>query len=319
MSKLLNLNLLCLIVILNLNLKFASAYKCEFKNTKYWVGSYYSCNILPNSNKAEKHFAGKNDNDVKAVVFYGGKLGIQRFSKSEASFFDRFQTLNSISVNAVKSIDGNSIQKFGDLKVFELANTEVRELPENFFSGNSKLHEIILTDNKLTSLPENIFANLKELKFLRLEKNQLNDLPANIFKPLKKIKILSLEGNKIQTLNPAWFEPLGHLEKLVIGYNQISDLPKNIFSSLVNLDFLAADFNRLTTIHADSFGDIKELYFVTFSDNKINAIDGKIVDIFKLDWLGVDNNVCIKDFIFQQATAKQELKACFDNYQPRNQ
>lgn len=319
MSKSLNFGFFLLILVISLSSKFISANKCEFKNTKYWVNSFYSCNILPNSNKPEKHLAGKNDNDVKAVVFDGKKLRVPNFSQAQTSFFGRFNNLNAISIKGVKSIDGNIIQNYGDLQVFELEKTEVRELPANFFSGNSKLHEIIIVESKLTTLPENIFSNQKELKFLRIEKSEINSLPPNIFKPLKKVKIISLEANKIRTLNPAWFDSLGHLEKLIIGVNKISDLPKNIFSSLTNLDFLAADHNQLTTVHSDSFGSIKKITFMTFDNNKITSIDEKIIDKFPLNWFGMEKNVCIKDFIFTPTTGKAELKACLDNYQPRRQ
>lgn len=300
MSKNLNFRLFCLIVVLSLNCKFISANKCEFKNTKYWVAQYYGCNILPNSNKAEKHFNGKNDDDVKAIIFDGNKLRIQHFTQSETSFFQRFKNLNGISIKNVKSIAGDSIQNFGNLKVFELASTEVRELPANFFSGNTKLFEIILSETKLTSLPENIFSNQKDLKWLRLEKCQINSLPANIFRPLTNLKILSLVENKIQTLNPAWFETLGRLEKIAIGKNQILDFPKNIFSTLVNLDFISAEKNKLTTIHSDSFGDIKKLVFVDFDSNKINGIDEKFIDNFGMDWMNFENNVCTNDYIFNK-------------------
>lgn len=107
------------------------------------------------------------------------------------------------------------------------------------------------------------------------------------------------------------------MEKLVIGLNRISDLPKNIFNSLTNLDFLAVDHNQLTTVHSDSFGSIKKITIMTFDNNKITSIDERIIDIFPLAWIGMDNNVCIKEFIFVKAFAKQELKACLDNYQPR--
>lgn len=317
MSKFLNFRLFCLIIVLSLNSKFIFANKCEFKNTKYWVAQYYGCNILPNSNKAEKHFTGKNDDDVNAVIFDGNKLRIQQFTQSETSFFQRFKNLNGISIKNVKSIAGDSIQNFGNLKVFELSSTEVRELPVNFFSGNSKLFEIILFETKLTSLPENIFSNQKDLKWLRLEKSQINSLPANIFKPLTNLKILSIAQNKIRTLNPAWFETLGRLEKIALGENQISDLPKNIFNKLVNLDFISIDKNKLTTIHSDSFGDINKLTFVDFNSNKINAIDEKFIDKFEMDWMNFENNVCTNDYIFNKEAVKQKLKACIDNYQPR--
>lgn len=121
-------------------------------------------------------------------MFDRKKLKVSNFSQAQNSLFERFNNLNAISINGVKSVDGKIIQNYGDLQVFELEKTEVHELPCNLFSGNSKLHEIIIVESKLTSLPENIFSNLMELKFLRLEKSEINSLPPNIFKPLKKIK-----------------------------------------------------------------------------------------------------------------------------------
>ena len=316
MKKFLNSRLFCLIILLCFVI--SNGHKCKFEQIRYWIDSYYSCNILPNSNKlVEQHFSGKNDDDVKAVIFDGNSHGKSHFAQSEGQFFQRFKNFNGISVKGVKSIDQNSLQNFENLKVFELSNTEIRELPANFFTKNSKLIEIILVESKFSSLRENIFSNQKELKWLRLETNQINFLPPNIFKSLTKLKILSLDGNKIQTINPAWFQHLGRLEKLVLGANEISDMPKNIFNSLPNLDFLAVDNNKLTTIHSDSFGSLNKLTFVTFNNNKINAIDEKFIDSNEFDWINLENNTCTNDYIIQKEAVKQVLKACLDNYQPR--
>jgi len=298
-----------------INLEYVIGLKCKFVYYK----TYYHCIIIPDSIKIkEKHLDVKTVNDVYGIDFNGTLNGVSHLNKSELTpICQRFKNLNKIRVEDIKHVDENSFQQCRKLMYIYITNSKFKEIPENIFIENPQLVIVYLGNNKLRTLPEDIFINQTELEYLFLEQNEISCLPSNIFKSLTKLQWLYLYRNKIQSLNPKWFENLQSLEVLDLSDNEIQDLPKNVFSRLENLVGLELNGNQLKTIHSDSFGIHRKLNYIYLTNNKINAIDEKLIDNTAVKELDMRKNVCSKQNITVRNKVKEKLSNCFSIYQQR--
>jgi len=270
------------------NLEFSICHKCHFDK----IASSYFCEIIPSSSSSEK-----KHHDEKTEL---------------TSICERFKNLIRIDVYELKSVDENLFQQCRNFYKVWIQNSEIEEIKENLFLKHSRLTYINLSSNKLRTLPEDVFINQKELDFLDLSQNQISCLPSNVFKSLTRLQYLKLEGNKIESLNPKWFENLQSLPYLHLSYNKIQNLPKNVFARLENLENLYLNRNQLTTIH-------RKLEYISLKNNKINAIDEKLIDNTAVSELFMNGNVCRNQTIEKRDKIKQQLSTCFKNYQPRQE
>ncbi|KAL7015839.1 hypothetical protein ACKWTF_016694 [Chironomus riparius] len=307
-----NLILFCSILLLNLNFDQIFGFQCNFLD-EFVNNVGYTCDLKLNN--VGTHIGNKNDFDVRIVKINGNSVDDLFFNQSEVSICQRFKDLETIIIkNGFKWINENLIKDCDNLKEFSVNNTELQNIPINFFLDNHKLAWLSLNNNKFTTLQQNIFINLTNLKNLSLNKNQIKALPPKIFKSLNNLEMLWLDYNKLGTLNPNWFENLQNLELLNLGANGISELSRNIFKPLVNLQFLFLHTNKLTTIHWDSFPVNGRLNTIDLSHNKIFSIDEKFIDFTYVYWIDMMGNVCSQENIRKRNEVKDKLRKCLDNY-----
>jgi len=212
------------------------------------------------------------------------------------------------------SLAENLFQNQFNLKDLILDNNQMNFLPSNIFRSLVKLESIYLNDNKLESINPEWFVNLKNLKWILLHGNQISEIPSKCFDQLKNLEKLWLSRNRIITLNSDSFDGLQNIHVLFLSDNEISDLPAGVFAPLKNPKELGLHRNKLTTIHSASFGHNK-LSRVYLDDNKINAIDEKLVDITAVSFINITNNVCSQSAFKSNTEIKTNLRKCFDNYQ----
>ena len=308
--KLLVLWLTLLLYIVDL--KYTICLKCSF--VKY---RDYTCEIEPDwSRIEEKHFYRYSDDDVKEIQFNGNNhkdLNLLDLSP----FCERFRYLTRVFVDKAKLISESSFQQCTNLDTLVINAKEIEEIPEKLFYNQRNLTQIFFPNGKLRILPENVFLNQKKLQHLNLRWNQISCLPPNIFKSLSKLRFLNLNGNNIQSLNPKWFESLQLLNTLDLSYNKIQDLPKNIFTHMERLEELHISDNQLTRIHSDSFGIHENLQILDLKNNKIRAFDENLIDNIAVKWLYMGENICNDKNINASNDMKEQLRNCFNNYQPR--
>ena len=304
-------------------LQVTLGFRCSFPKFASDLKNTYFCQInedSSDSDEIETEYLPENVTELEYNGVWGGRVD---FTNSEFPICDNFPNLIEISINKVKSI-GNVFDNCGEVRNIKIITSVFKEIPENLFSKNLNLREIVLFHNKITTLSEKTFTGLKELKTINLGTNEITMLPPHIFKSLPNLEHLILTDNKIQNLEHDWFDGLIKLRGLSLGYNEISDLPKNIFSTLVNLNDLDVNHNNLKIIHSDSFGKHEQLYSFNMEDNKINAIDEKLFDKTALEnsiYLYMQNNLCLNKTLDneEEKSLKHEFVTCFANYQPREE
>lgn len=98
-----------------------------------------------------------------------------------------------------------------------------------------------LYDNEIEELPDQI-SELINLEILILFQNRLRKLPQGIGK-LKNLWLLDLNSNRIKTL-PKEIGELSELKNLYLHFNELSELPEEIFN-LNNLSVIDLDGNNI--------------------------------------------------------------------------
>ncbi|CAG9811207.1 unnamed protein product [Chironomus riparius] len=223
-----------------------------------------------------------------------------------------------ISDNQLTTLPENLFLNQKELRNLDLSDNQINVLPGNIFRPLVKLEVLILSKNKLQSINPDWFVNLQNLKWLGLDENQIVEIPSKCFASLKNLEIFWINENRIKSLKSDNFNGLQNLHTLSLYSNDISDLPAGVFTQLTNLQELSLNSNKLTKIHSDSFGVHSQLARVYFQGNKINAIDPKVIDKTSILILNMANNICSQLLTETKSKIKQDLKMCFENYQPRS-
>lgn len=271
------------------NLAHSSALKCHFELS--WL-----CTVTPDSsNLPEAHLYNKTDKHIDQLKFNGTLTGISHPTLLELTpFCRRFQNLDDIRINSVKSLN------------------------VNLFQHCQKIGKIWIEQTDLKELPGDIFKYQRKLIWLYLDRNQISSLPSNIFKLLTRLLVLDLSSNQIQELNPKWFVNLRSLTNLWLSDNKIQELPKSVLARLRKLQDLDLNGNQLTVIHSSSFGFLGRIKSISLRDNKVNEIDEKVIDYTAIKWIDMNGNVCGNETFEVRKELKKELRKCFGNYQPQD-
>lgn len=208
------------------------------------------------------------------------------------------QNLESLNVahNLITNFQSDTFELLGGLRYIDLANNNIRWLPNGLFVNLGFLQTINLAANKFIQFDGyQYFRESKNLKSLNLSHNELEDVSNLTFPSLES---LDLSWNKLTTTNVQMFNHIHNLAHLSFNGNPISSIVTPIFSSLSNLQFLSlSHMPKLTylslvtfqgldnlkhlqlhnnpllfVIHKDLFVPLKSLNIVNLSYNSITSI-----------------------------------------------
>ncbi|XP_040214567.1 leucine-rich repeat-containing protein 19 [Rana temporaria] len=107
----------------------------------------------------------------------------------------------NLAENTISSDElSKDLQRYPNLTELNLSNNIIKSLPNDTFSGLTKLEVLILKDNLIIAVEEFSLKGLESLKILDLSDNQIIELPTNIL-PFKQLEKLNLENNKMTNLD----------------------------------------------------------------------------------------------------------------------
>lgn len=301
------------------NLVHASTATCKYKDSKSRRYTGYMCELTTDGSEIiteiiGEHIPGKTDADVTYVG--GSKVSIKKIT---SLFCEKFNNLQVIAFSAPKLdfVETNAFKKCPKLEQLELNDGKLEEIPEDLLSENKELKVIKLNKNHLLTLPENLFRNNVQLTRIFLFTNQISSLPRNIFKPITNLTGLFLNENKISAIEPEWFVSMPDLLNLDLSQNEITELPIGIFANLRKLKMHELSRNKLTIIHADSFPSDGKIEMLYVDDNRIQAIDPKIVENIEVGRVQAENNLCVNKDLYGKERINKGLDQCYRNYKPR--
>nr|XP_033332768.1 PH domain leucine-rich repeat-containing protein phosphatase 2-like [Megalopta genalis] len=144
------------------------------------------------------------------------------------------------------------------LKVLDLSENYLKEVPENLFVNAKRLDILSLSNNLITTVPD--IKGLSFLTKLSLSHNSVNRVENLISSSLE---VLNLNHNEISLIIEATFSGLPSLKVLDLSENQLESLPFEWAYGLHKLESLNLDSNKFATfadISVASVTDLRHLY-----------------------------------------------------------
>ncbi len=161
----------------------------------------------------------------------------------------------------------------------ELFGEEINELPDNFGSNFSSLHELTLQKNELENLPDN-FGNLNQLYFLDLGSNSFE-----IFPETENEEMIVTDLSNLRYLNMSRQSETSKKGKME------GEIPDEI-TDLINLRILLLNNNKLDSIPGEnaSWGAMNNLNYLYLQGNEIKNLPKELGEVSNLRRLYLNNN-----------------------------
>lgn len=141
----------------------------------------------------------------------------------------------------------------------ELDSNNIKEVPEESFTGVSKLQSLLLENDGIETLNRGSFAGLFDLHELSLRDNKISQLPNGVFNELIKLTHLSLKNNKIRSLDGDLLNSNSRLEIIKMdGNNDLNLISPKLFDSCKALTKAQFDGTCLQLSSASSIANIKQ-------------------------------------------------------------
>lgn len=121
------------------------------------------------------------------------------------------------------SIGGNNFSSLQNYDVFpklltlsnlDISNSQITEIPPNFFSKVSNLYFLALSSNKLTNFE--ITTYIPNLRTLQLNYNKFTQIPLNFLSTTPNITFLNMDGNQLTTLKV--FSNLNQIQNIWLDF-----------------------------------------------------------------------------------------------------
>ncbi|XP_070489945.1 toll-like receptor 13 [Chironomus tepperi] len=230
------------------------------------------------------------------------------------------EIINPNGFNNFTYINGTHVPEYTDDDVWLISKrpSYTTNVPSIICSKFRNVRRIYLDNAGIVRIDVNAFHNCTDLRYLDLRENNITTLPANVFDHLVTLEGLNLSFNKISTVSGEWFTGLGNLHFLSLLMNQIEEINRNAFSSLKNLTVLYLNFNKIKVLHSDSFGYLRNLTNIYANNNQIEAIDERIIDMTRVIFFVLNENVCTDIEAYDPSDSKNmmrhQLRECLDKY-----
>ncbi|CAH1173839.1 unnamed protein product [Phaedon cochleariae] len=245
--------------------------------------------------------------------------------------FDGLYNVKKLAINTfnaewgpTKSLDmtRHSLQGLKELQILDLADNNIRAIPDGVFCSPANLQTLNLTRNRFrhseriglnvqdcsssdlqnldlsyndlrTLSEESGFSRLRRLQHLYLQYNNISEISGEALAGLVSLRIINLANNKISTLPQGLFSGTPELKEIHLQNNSLFSLAKGLFHRLEQLLVLDLSGNQLTSNHIDSgtFTGLIRLIVLNLSHNALMRIDSRTFkDLFFLQILDLKNN-----------------------------
>lgn len=185
---------------------------------------------------------------------------------------EKIETLHFRSNVQVRTIiDRETFQGLGSLKKLTLTAIDLSDVAADIFQELPNLKMLNLQNTNLQNLPNNLFRS-ENLEAIELSTNQLVTLNYSSFVKLKNLRLLNVWNNKIVKIHENAFDDLVSLETLNLRRNKLENLPNNVFHRLANLKILRLSENnfKLNSLSSDLLRECKNLENFELMQNRRN-------------------------------------------------
>ena len=204
-----------------------------------------------------------------------------------------------VSRNRLILLPPNGLAKLNFLNELYLQGNEITIVSAGAFSGLKSLKILNLADNKIENLPSIVFDDNLELSEIYLQNNSLSSIRPGTLSKLNHLVILDLSKNKLTSYGDAnnkngnsTFGGLIRLVNLNLSHNKLTHLSPDLFADLFSLQVLNLEHNEIEIIEGNAFSMLKNLHTLTLSHNKLTFIDSTTFNgLIVLTFLSLDNNL----------------------------
>ncbi|XP_063234837.1 toll-like receptor 7 [Bacillus rossius redtenbacheri] len=249
--------------------------------------------------------------------------------------FDGLRDLKRLAVNTRNAewgsgksleVSPSSLHGLRELQVLDLADNNIRALPEDAYCYLGNLQTLNLTRNRirhadwlgfggaaraecgggldvraldaswnqLQILPAGSgLSRLRQLQSLHLQHNELAEIHGDAFDGLASLRVLNLSSNRLETLPEGLFSSAKELREVYLQNNSLYELARGLFRRLEQLLVLDLSDNQLSSSHVDdgTFVGLIRLIVLDLSHNALTRIDSRTFkDLFFLQILDLRNN-----------------------------
>lgn len=179
----------------------------------------------------------------KAFIEINPKL--EYFPLSALANSSQFLTELSLYGNRLRGINSDWLPNFQRLRVLNMADNNVQEIPSYAFRSPS-IQTLVLNGNPIKAIGAFAFESLPKLKSLRLRGIQVKTLGANAFaipRHHPQLEIL-LDGGSLEKIEEKAFDGTAPL-MLHLNKNSLTDLSGPVFQPLMKAMALNARRNNL--------------------------------------------------------------------------
>lgn len=206
----------------------------------------------------------------------------------------RLLSLSGNDLNAMqqaKSPFDDYMLKSASLEELDLSNCKLSRLMATAFSQFRNIVYINLADNQLRTLPEHIFRGVETIEELDLSSNSIETLPKSIFNNTA-LSILNMKYNEITTKLDFVTDDM---QKLDLSYNKMTYVNNMMFLKTTGLTNLVLKGNAIRKIHEAAFMALPELRHIDLSFNDLEQISSLIfLNNRELDVIRLNDNARLK-------------------------
>ncbi|XP_011300977.1 leucine-rich repeat-containing protein 15-like [Fopius arisanus] len=202
-------------------------------------------------------------------------IAMTELTRLKADMFEGLNELEYLSLasNKITALRSNDFIKLVELKELQLSNNRISEIENGTFTG-LKLRILNLENNRLKNLPTDGFQNLESLETVNLGLNRIRTIPLNIFRMCFNLQWLNLDNNKIKNIEPFTFWGL-HLNGLDLTHNKLRVLENYTFIGLEVRELMDLRFNNINKIQPQAFTGFIAESKVTLCRNNMTETNGK--------------------------------------------
>lgn len=203
-----------------------------------------------------------------------------------ARAFTTLSKLHTLTLNTKNSAWGqaNKLQLedgifrgLNDLQVLNVAENNIRSLPENVFCPLRSMTNLNVSHNRIRSAMDLGFQScgddhLTQLKVIDLSYNELFTINSNWTRSdLRSVHAVLLHRNNLTKLEAGVFDGMTSLKVLNLSSNHLETIPSGLFARNTNLQELHLQDNKFYQLPADLFAQLSELLVLDLSGNQLSS------------------------------------------------
>ncbi|KAL4232916.1 TIR domain [Mactra antiquata] len=210
---------------------------------------------------------------------------------SIGNMFPNLEIFSAAHNGIQMSADEQSLINFSNLRILDLSENEITELPKSLLETSYNYQEIRLSGNKFKRFPRGVFNHCRRLLRLELQNSALDDSIWLELAGLKSLMYLDLSDNRLTFLNQTTISGLPSMTNLNLAENVITSVPVRSFQNQQRLIELNLSGNEIITLEKESLYGLFFLQKLELQANKIKQMDSDILnDVSGLLFLNISHN-----------------------------